>query len=138
MDRETENQELDLVEASRAGNRQSFGELVRRHQNLVCAMAFSGLGDVAQSEDVAQEVFIAASAGLVALIVFGPGLSKAHPAWYIASVLALPAGVTVAHSFVFLRGHRRLERLRQEERFARGEQPEPQVRRPGLRLPPSI
>jgi hypothetical protein len=60
MDRETENQELDLVEASRAGNRQSFGELVRHHQNLVCALAFSGLGDVAQSEDVAQEVFITA------------------------------------------------------------------------------
>ena len=60
MDRGTTNQELDWVAASQAGNRQAFGELVRRHQNLVCALAFSGLGDVAQSEDVAQEVFIAA------------------------------------------------------------------------------
>jgi RNA polymerase sigma factor (sigma-70 family) len=60
MDRHAMNQEIDLIAASQAGDRQAFGELVRQHQRLVCALAFSGLGDVTQSEDVAQEVFLAA------------------------------------------------------------------------------
>ena len=38
----------------------AFEVLVRRHQSLVCAVAYSACGDLAQSEDVAQETFWAA------------------------------------------------------------------------------
>jgi zinc protease len=39
------------------GNVSAFEVLVRRHQSLVCAVAFSACGNVALSEDVAQETF---------------------------------------------------------------------------------
>lgn len=38
----------------------AFGALVRRHQSLVCSVAYSCCGDLALSEDVAQETFWAA------------------------------------------------------------------------------
>src|SRR5262245_17577827 len=39
------------------GSVQAFEVLVRRHQSLVCAVAYSTCGDLALSEDVAQETF---------------------------------------------------------------------------------
>ncbi len=42
------------------GDTKAFEALVRRHQNLVCAMTFSAVGDETLSEDLAQEVFLAA------------------------------------------------------------------------------
>ena len=52
--------DADLVAASLRGDRDAFGEVVSRYQSLVCSLAYSALGSVAQSEDIAQETFIAA------------------------------------------------------------------------------
>lgn len=52
--------DADLVAASRSGDRDAFGEVVERYQNLVCSLAYSAFGSVAQSEDVAQDTFVAA------------------------------------------------------------------------------
>jgi RNA polymerase sigma factor (sigma-70 family) len=50
----------DLVAASLGGDRDAFGQIVRRHQALVCSLAYSATGSLTQSEDLAQETFIAA------------------------------------------------------------------------------
>jgi len=52
--------DAQLVALSLAGDREAFAQIVARHQSLVCALAYSGLGNLAQSEDLAQETFIAA------------------------------------------------------------------------------
>ncbi len=52
--------DLDLVAQVRAGRRDLFGEIVRRHQALVCGVAYAVCGDFARSEDVAQEAFVTA------------------------------------------------------------------------------
>jgi RNA polymerase sigma factor (sigma-70 family) len=49
-----------LVELGLDGNRDAFGQLVVRYQSPVCALAYSGCGDIAQSEDLAQQAFIIA------------------------------------------------------------------------------
>lgn len=50
----------ELVHASLAGNREAFGQIVTRHQSLICALAYSATGSLTESEDLAQETFIAA------------------------------------------------------------------------------
>lgn len=52
--------DAELVAHSLAGDRDAFGVLVERYQSLVCALAYSGCGDLARSEDIAQESFVAA------------------------------------------------------------------------------
>ena len=52
--------DAELVEASRRGEREAFGALVSRYQDVVCAVSFSSTGNWALSEDVAQDTFIAA------------------------------------------------------------------------------
>lgn len=47
-----------LVMHSLGGNRDAFGEIVSRYQNLLCSLAYSSVGDIKQSEDIAQEAFI--------------------------------------------------------------------------------
>lgn len=49
-----------LVEASLAGNRDAFGHIVSRYQSLICSLAYSATGSLTQSEDLAQETFLAA------------------------------------------------------------------------------
>ncbi|HEY4300283.1 MAG TPA: RNA polymerase sigma factor [Candidatus Didemnitutus sp.] len=49
-----------LVAQHLAGDPQAFRRIVERHQGMVCALAYSACGDIARSEDVAQEVFVAA------------------------------------------------------------------------------
>lgn len=49
-----------LVKASRAGDTGAFGRIVAMYQRLVCSVAYSQTGDVQQSEDIAQETFVAA------------------------------------------------------------------------------
>src|SRR3984885_15958145 len=39
------------------GNAPAFENLVRRYQSLVCSVAYSACGNLALSEDVAQETF---------------------------------------------------------------------------------
>src|SRR5262245_65536274 len=55
-----ERSDDDLISASRRGEREAFGELVERYQGVVCAVSYSRTGDVALSEDVAQDTFLAA------------------------------------------------------------------------------
>jgi RNA polymerase sigma factor (sigma-70 family) len=55
-----EASDADLVAASIAGNREAFGHIVTRYQTLVCSLAYSGTGNLSQSEDLAQETFVAA------------------------------------------------------------------------------
>src|ERR1017187_9634253 len=52
--------DADLVGASLSGNRDAFGQIVARYQSLVCSLAFSATGSLSQSEDLAQETFVAA------------------------------------------------------------------------------
>ena len=39
------------------GNAEAFEVVVRRHQSLICSVAYSACGDLGQSEDLAQETF---------------------------------------------------------------------------------
>jgi RNA polymerase sigma factor (sigma-70 family) len=52
--------DAELLEASRRGEREAFGTLIERYQDVVCAVSYSRTGDRALSEDVAQDTFIAA------------------------------------------------------------------------------
>ena len=49
-----------LVAASLAGDRAAFGHIVTRYQALLCSIAYSSLGNLAHSEDLAQEAFVEA------------------------------------------------------------------------------
>jgi RNA polymerase sigma factor (sigma-70 family) len=49
------------------GNRDAFEILVRRYQSLICAVIYSRCGNFAQSEDLAQETFLAAWKSLASL-----------------------------------------------------------------------
>lgn len=49
-----------LVGLCLEGKREAFGQLVARYQSPVCAFAYSACGDIAQSEDLAQETFLIA------------------------------------------------------------------------------
>lgn len=54
------NPDAQLVAASLSGDREAFGGIVARYQSLVCSLAYSATGSLSQSEDLAQETFIAA------------------------------------------------------------------------------
>src|SRR5262249_60715588 len=49
-----------LWQSSRAGDRAAFGQIVERYQSLVCSLAYSSCGNLAESEDLGQEAFLAA------------------------------------------------------------------------------
>lgn len=57
-------QEQDLVRRAKAGSREAFGQLVSRFQLPVYRVVRGILSDPSASEDVAQEVFLKAFAGL--------------------------------------------------------------------------
>ena len=50
----------NTLAAASQGNREAFGEIVRRYQNMVSAVTFSVTGDLQQSEDLAQDTFVVA------------------------------------------------------------------------------
>lgn len=52
--------DADLVAACLAGEREAFARIVERYQRLLCSLAYSATGRVSESEDLAQETFIAA------------------------------------------------------------------------------
>ena len=52
--------DAELVAESLAGNRDAFGQIIARYQSLVCSLAYSATGSLTQSEDLAQETFVAA------------------------------------------------------------------------------
>jgi len=49
-----------LVEWAAAGDRDAFGRIVRRYQSLVCAITYSGTGDIHASEDLSVFAGVAA------------------------------------------------------------------------------
>ena len=49
-----------LVMYSLGGDRDAFCQIVDRYQNLLCSLAYSSVGQVQLSEDIAQETFIEA------------------------------------------------------------------------------
>lgn len=53
-----ERAELDLVTRAVAGDERAFAELVTRYQTAVYNLAYRMLGDAAEAEDAAQEVFL--------------------------------------------------------------------------------
>ena len=50
----------NLVVLSLERNREAFAELVDRYRSLVCSISFSIVGNIDQSEDIAQETFLVA------------------------------------------------------------------------------
>lgn len=52
--------DAELVAACLGGNRSAFEQIVERYQRLLCSLAYSAMGDLAESEDVAQETFVTA------------------------------------------------------------------------------
>jgi len=52
--------DAELVAHSLSGSRDAFGQIVARYQSLICSLAFSSSGSLTQSEDLAQETFVAA------------------------------------------------------------------------------
>ena len=57
----------DLVARVQAGDSAAFGDLVRRYRGLVFAVCFERTGSFADSEELTQEVFLAAYRGLASL-----------------------------------------------------------------------
>ena len=52
--------DTQFLQHSRHGDDGAFGQIVERYQSLVCSVAFNRCGDLALSEDVAQDAFIVA------------------------------------------------------------------------------
>ncbi len=52
--------DTQLLQLCRNGDDRAFGQIVERYQSLVCSVAFNRCGDLALSEDLAQEAFIVA------------------------------------------------------------------------------
>jgi RNA polymerase sigma factor (sigma-70 family) len=52
--------DTELVSRSLAGDRDAFSRIVSRYQTLICSLAYSRIGNLGQSEDIAQETFITA------------------------------------------------------------------------------
>ena len=68
-----------LVSQARKGERAAFGTLVERYQNVVCAIAYSRLGNAENAQDVAQEAFLVSLENLPSLrsgAKFGSWLRK--------------------------------------------------------------
>ena len=55
-----EYSDAELVSRTLAGDRDAFSRIVSRYQILICSLAYSRIGHLGQSEDVAQETFITA------------------------------------------------------------------------------
>lgn len=55
-----DSSDAGLVMASLGGDRDAFCKIVARYQNLLCSLAYSAVGDLKHSEDIAQEAFIEA------------------------------------------------------------------------------
>ena len=59
MEDASEPSDPELVERARAGEREAFGFLYRRHQSYVYRFARAMTGSSALAEDIVQEVFLA-------------------------------------------------------------------------------
>ena len=63
----TEANDAELVAASLGGSRDAFRRIVERYQTLICSLAYCATGSVSQSQDMAQETFLAAWKDLAGL-----------------------------------------------------------------------
>ncbi len=54
----SDTSDSNLVMHSLGGDRDAFCEIVTRYQSLLCSLAYSAVGDVKHSEDIAQETFV--------------------------------------------------------------------------------
>lgn len=52
--------DAELVHLARAGNRDAYGELIRRYQRSICGLACLMVGDRFDAEDLTQEAFLRA------------------------------------------------------------------------------
>lgn len=52
--------DAQLIRRSRQGDGSAYGKLVERYQSLACSIAYNRCGDLATSEDLAQEAFMQA------------------------------------------------------------------------------
>lgn len=59
--------EIDLINASIKGDKDSFGQIVRTYQSLICSITYNSIGDLHTSEDLAQETFFSAWKNLKSL-----------------------------------------------------------------------
>ncbi len=66
-----------LVDSAKYGDKDAFGELVVRFQDMAYAIAYAMLGDSALAQDAAQEAFIEAYLSLVNLRI-----PEAFPSWF--------------------------------------------------------
>ncbi len=56
--------DFELTARALVGQRSAYAQIVSRYQSRVCSLAHSATGSLSQSEDLAQEAFIAAWKGL--------------------------------------------------------------------------
>lgn len=77
-----------LVERSRRGDREAFGELVERYQKLVLQVAYQTGADVEMAQDVAQDVFLRAWQAL-------PGFEMRHQASFRSWICRIASNRTV-------------------------------------------
>ena len=49
--------DAELVSASRQGDREAFGRIVRKYQGMITGVIYAACGDLHRSEDLAQEAF---------------------------------------------------------------------------------
>ena len=59
-----QDEELDVIERVRAGDKEAYALLVRKHQARIRSYCLWTLGNAAEADDAAQEVFIKAYRGL--------------------------------------------------------------------------
>lgn len=52
--------DADLVTACLDGDRNAFAHIVDRYKRLLCSLAYAAVGDVSESEDIAQDAFVEA------------------------------------------------------------------------------
>jgi RNA polymerase sigma factor (sigma-70 family) len=52
--------DTELVQACLGGDREAFAQIVSRYQAVVASVAYNATGNIAQSEDLAQETFLVA------------------------------------------------------------------------------
>jgi hypothetical protein len=52
--------DAELVRGALTGNRDAFAQIVARYQNLIGSIVYSGTGNQAQTQDLAQETFVIA------------------------------------------------------------------------------
>src|SRR5688572_23493989 len=59
-DQMNSKKDAELVQLSRAGNRDAYGELIRRYQRSICGLACLLVDDKFEAEDMTQEAFLRA------------------------------------------------------------------------------